>query len=364
MKLADDMQNSSKQRAARSGERTRQRRSTGRTTLRDVAAHLGISQISVSRYFQEPERLSAELRARIKEGVDALGYVPNLVAGGLASARSRVIGMVVPNISGPVFADTIQSFSDAVTARGYQLLLASSYFSESLEENAVRAFLGWSPAALVLESTHHSAATEEMIARAQIPVIEAWSFRPERGPEQIGFSQAEAGRLAARHLVERGYRRIAYVQTSVAGDLNALARRDGYSEVMREHGREPRVFMPTEAMPFNAGKQALEALTRGPEPADALIFANDNLAAGALLAAPGLGLRVPGDCALVGFGDFAFSSMLSPSLTTIRPPAGSIGSLAAERIFELLDGEEQGQSIERTRRLDELPCTLIERAST
>lgn len=358
------MPNSTKQVATRTDGRTRQRRSTGRTTLRDVAEYLGISQISVSRYFQEPERLSAELRARIKQGVDALGYVPNLVAGGLASARSRVIGMVVPNISGPVFADTIQSFSDAVSARGYQLLLASSYFSESLEENAVRAFLGWSPAALVIESTHHSAATEEMIARTQVPVIEAWSFRPERGPMQIGFSQTEAGCLAAHHLVERGYRRIVYVQTGVAGDINARVRCEGYVAVMREHGREPRVFVPTESMPFNAGKQAIEALTRGPEPADAFVFANDNLAAGALLYAPGLGLEVPRDCAIIGFGDFAFSSMLSPGLTTVRPPASAIGTLAARRIFELIDAEEQGQTIAQAQRIESLSCTLVERGST
>ncbi|MFM0210722.1 LacI family DNA-binding transcriptional regulator [Paraburkholderia sediminicola] len=364
MKKADDMLDLPKQTQAREDERVRHRRNTGRMTLRDVAEHLGISQISVSRYFQKPERLSGDLRERIGQAVDELGYVPNLVAGGLASATSSVIGMVIPNISGPIFAETIQTFSDAVTARGYQLLLASSYFSETLEENAVRAFLGWSPAALVLTSAHHSAATEEMIARAHIPIIEAWSFQADREPIQIGFSQADVGRLAARHLVERGYRRIAYALTSVAGDLHTLDRRDGYIEVMRELGREPLTFTPNATSPFHAGKQALEALAKCEQPADAIIFANDNLAAGALLAAPGMNISVPGDCAMIGFGGFALSEMMTPGLTSIRPPAGTIGLLAAERIFEVVESETPRQPIARDRRLNKLACELVEREST
>jgi LacI family gluconate utilization system Gnt-I transcriptional repressor len=364
MKAAKDMRDPTKQKPRLDDAGARRRRNTGRMTLRDVAGHLGISQISVSRYFQEPERLSEELRERIRSAVAELGYVPNLVAGGLASARSRVIGMVLPNISGPIFAETIQSFSDAVTARGYQLLLASSYFSAELEENAVRAFLGWSPAALVLTSYHHSAATEEMIARSSIPVIETWDFQPDRAPIQIGFSHVDVGRLAANYLVEKGYRRIAFVQNSVAGDISALDRRDGYIEVMRENGRKPWTFVPTEGLPFHAGRQALEALVNRRQPADAIIFANDNLASGALLAARRAGVDVPGKCAIIGFGDYAFSEMLSPSLTTIRPPAREIGERAAATIFRMVDQDESLTTDGDEGRLHALPCELIEREST
>jgi LacI family gluconate utilization system Gnt-I transcriptional repressor len=364
MKTADDMPDSTKHASRLDDAGIRRRRNTGRMTLRDVAGYLGISQISVSRYFQNPERLSEPLRERIQKAVVELGYVPNLVAGGLASARNRVIGMVLPNISGPIFADTIQSFSDAVAARNYQLLLASSYFSAELEENAVRAFLGWSPAALVLTSHHHSEATEEMISRASIPVIETWDFQPEREPIQIGFSHVEVGRVAAKYLVERGYQRIAYVQNSMAGDISALDRRDGYIEVMRELGRKAWTFVPTEALPFHAGRQALEALVKRRQPADAIIFANDNLASGALLAARRAGVDVPGQCAIVGFGDYAFSEMLSPSLTTIRPPARAIGLAAAERIFDMVERGESRLTADDDSRLVDLRCELMEREST
>lgn len=345
---------------------SRHRRNSGRVTLRDVANHLGVSQITVSRYFQEPARLSEALRERVARAVTELGYVPNLVAGGLASAHSRVIGMVIPNISGPIFAATIQSFSDAVTAHGYQLLLASSYFSAEQEESAVRGLLGWSPAALVLTSHFHTRGTEAMLARASVPLVETWDYQPRRKPWQVGFSHPEVGRMAARHLIERGYRRIAFVQNSAAGDFSAMERRDGYAEVMREHGREPRCFVPQEAQPAHAGREALFALIEGDAPADAIIFANDNLASGALLAAQRAGIAVPGRVALMGFGDYLFSEMLTPGLTTIRPPAREMGVLAAELIFARLDAE--GTSAEEKtpspRRPKPLTCELVVREST
>ncbi|NWB64533.1 LacI family DNA-binding transcriptional regulator, partial [Pseudomonas sp. F1002] len=121
-----------------SEDKPRKRRGAGRVTLNTVARQAGVSAITVSRYFNQPEQVSPERRERIAAVVAELGYVPNLVAGGLASARGRIVAMVIPNISGPIFANTIQGFSDTLSRHGYQLLLASSYFSAEQEENAVR----------------------------------------------------------------------------------------------------------------------------------------------------------------------------------------------------------------------------------
>lgn len=330
-------------------------------TLKDVARYAEVSAITVSRFFNQPDQVSPELRERIGMAVSELGYVPNLVAGGLASARSRVVAMVIPNISGPIFANTIQGFSDTLSAHGFQLLLASSYFSTDQEESAVRAFLGWSPAALVLTSRFHSEATEKMIAQADIPIIETWDYQPSRSPVQIGFSHVEVGVMGTRYLLERGYERIAFVQNSVAGDFSALERRDGYLETVQARGLPPRVFVPDAGLaPFEAGKQAMGTLMSGSQRPDAVFFANDNLAAGGLLASQRAGLAIPADCAILGFGDYAFAPMLLPSLTTIRPPALEIGVLAARRVLESLgvqacEGEPQ--------RLNLLDCELIQRES-
>ncbi len=337
----------------------RKRRGAGRVTLQAVARAAGVSAITVSRYFNQPESVSPERRERIAEVVAELGYVPNLVAGGLASARGRIVGMVIPNISGPIFADTIQGFSDTLSRHGYQLLLASSYFSTEQEENAVRAFLGWSPAALVLTSHFHSPATEKMLAEADIPLVETWDYRPERAPIQIGFSHHEVGVVATRYLHDKGYRRIAFVQNSAAGDFSALERRDGYSNTLKRLGGEPWVFAPDAGLaPFEAGKQAMLSLMEAQQRPDAILFANDNLAAGALLAGQRAGLKIPEDCAVMGFGDYPFAGMLMPGLTTVKPPALQMGVLAAERVLQQL-GVIEGEA----KPLNLLECLVIGRES-
>ena len=345
----------------------RKRRGSGRATIHDVARLAQVGSITVSRYFSEPGRVAAKRSARIAQAVKELSYVPNMVAGGLASAHGRMVGMVVPNISGPIFASTIQSVSDALNRHRYQLLLASSYFSAKQEESAVRAFLGWKPAALVVTGRFHSRATDKLLADAGIPVVETWDYQPRRKHIQVGYSNQAVGEQAARYLVAKGYRRIAFVQNSLAGDLSAVDRSDGYASVMREHGLQPRIYVPTAPAPFDAGKQAIEALVpftgARSECADAIIFANDNLAAGALLAGQRAGLDIPRQCAIVGFGDYAFSQLLLPSLTTIRPPGREIGEIAALRILEQLGVLPSCQDTTLNPRLNLLNCELIERES-
>ncbi|WP_373990223.1 LacI family DNA-binding transcriptional regulator [Duganella sp. BuS-21] len=342
----------------------RKRRGSGRATIHDVARLAEVGSITVSRYFTEPGRVAAARSARIAAAVKELGYVPNLAASGLASAHGRVVGMVIPNISGPIFAHTIQTFSDTLNRHGYQLLLASSYFSAKQEENAVRAFLGWKPAALAVVGRFHNRATEKLLSTAGIPVVETWDYQPRRKPIQVGYSNNAVGEQAARYLYAKGYRRIAFVLNSLKGDLSAVDRSDGYASVMRDHGLEPIIYAPTAEAPFDAGKQAIKALALSParraRPAEAIIFANDNLAAGALLAGQRAGLKIPQQCAIVGFGDYAFSPLLLPSLTTIRPPGREIGEIAALRILEqlgVLPASTQDS------RLNLLACELIERES-
>lgn len=333
------------------------RRRVERATLADVSALAGVSTITVSRFFNEPHRVGPDATARIQAAVEQLNYVPNLAAGGLASARNRVVAMVVPNISGPIFAPTLQALSDGLADQGLQLLLASSYFSVEAEERAVRAFLGWNPAALVLTSRYHSEATERLIASFTQPVIEIWDLAPGRGPLQIGFSHRQVGRDAATYLIGRGHRHIGFVHNSASGDLSAQERHAGYAEVMAEHGLRPWGHAPTEADPMQAGAQALGVLAaRKRNRPQALIFANDNLACGALLAGQRQGLKLPEDMAIFGFGDYAFADKLNPSLSTIRPPAQAIGAEAARIIRSLLAGESAPA-------LTELACALLARES-
>ncbi len=146
-----------------------------------------------------------------------------------------------------------------------------------------------------------------------------------------------------------------------AGDFSALQRRDGYAQTLRDAGLEPWFFVPTAgSAPFEAGKQAMQALIRREPRPDAIIFANDNLAASAVLAGQRAGLKLPEEMAIMGFGDYAFADMLLPSLTTLRPPSREIGEIAALRVLQHLGAIAVDGDVPR---LNLLHCELIARES-
>lgn len=338
----------------------RKRRSSGRARIHDVAALAGVSAITVSRFFNEPERVSPALRSRIAAAVERTGYVQNLVAGGLASARGKIVAAIIPNIANSIFADTIQGLGDTLAKFGFQLLLASSGYSMEREENALRAILGWSPAAIVLTGSFHTPAVEQLLRQANMPIVETWDFRPERPYLQVGFSHRAVGRDTTRYLYDKGYRNIVFVEGGVAEDFRALERAAGYEETMHALGLKPTVFKSTIATPLEAGKAALLELTGRTRKTDAIIFANDNLAAGAILEGLRSGLKIPERCAIAGFGDFSIADKLLPSLTTIRPPRYEIGTLTAQIILRSL-GESQDNDI--TAASTQLSYELVTRES-
>jgi len=201
-----------------------------------------------------------------------------------------------------------------------------------------------------------------MLARLAQPVIETWDFEPTRRPLQIGFSHHQVGRDAATYLADRGYRRIAFVH-NVVPDLSAHNRCAGFAQVMAERGLPAGEYRPQAATPMEGGAQALQAFTsKGRRRhADALFFANDNLAFGAVLAAQRLGVRIPQDVAVFGFGDYAMADRLMPSLSTIRPPAQAIGEVAARHILQLVGGDAQARAA--VPHATALGCDLIARES-
>jgi LacI family gluconate utilization system Gnt-I transcriptional repressor len=341
----------------------RKRRSAGRTKLHDVAALAGVSAMTVSRYFNSRETVGLDLQKRIASAIEKTGYVRNVFAGSLASARGKSIGMVIPHISGGVYAETVQGVSDTLRANHYQLLLATSNYSMEEEEAAVRAFLGWAPAAIVLtNSSKHSRKTLEMLATSGVPIVHTWSDKPKAKQINVGFSNINVGRDCVTYLHSRGYRRIVFVHPTFKEDLGANDRARGYTAMMEECGLTPAEFRSPLTTPLDAGRDAFETLTRGRHPADAIIFANDNLAAGALLYGAHKGIPIPSACAVMGFGDLSISDKLLPSLTTVRPPRYEIGRIAALRILESLHAAEN-ELVDRVQLNNDLRYEIVERES-
>lgn len=337
------------------------RRSHGRPTMQQVADAAGVTKITVSRYLRDPGLVAAETAARIDAALADTGYMPNKQAGMLASGRSHMVATIVPSIANSVFAETVQGLADGLQAAGYELLLAASNYSQEREAEQIRAVLGWRPDALAITGHHHTPAARELLRAAQAggtPIIELWDWQGE-GAEfaQVGFDHAEVGHAMARHLLARGCRRVAYVDTGVAEDFRAHERGAGFAA---EAGRRARVVRAGPGDPFDAGRAALATLAdaQGRPVVDGVAFANDHLAFGAMLEATARGWHVPQDLALLGFGDFPLGRHLGAGLTTVRPPRREIGEAAAQLIVQCLQHDHAlagGVA---------LPWTLIERGST
>jgi LacI family gluconate utilization system Gnt-I transcriptional repressor len=175
----------------------RSRRGSGAVTLHDVAKLAGVAPITASRALNTPSRCPPKCARKVADAVARTGYVPNRLAGGLASTRSRLVAAVVPTISGPVFLETVQSLTEALAERGYQLMLGQSGYSGSREDALLEAIIGRRPDGIVLTGIMHSAEGRRRLLAAGIPVVETWDLTPTPIDMLVGFSHVEVGRAVA-----------------------------------------------------------------------------------------------------------------------------------------------------------------------
>ena len=328
--------------AGASRHRGRSPRATGSVTLTDVARLAGVSPITVSRVVNRPGLVSPDTAAHVQDVIERTGYVPNLLAGGLASKRSRLVAALVPSITNGIFVEAVQAFTDRLWDAGYQVLLGLSGYPATREDALVAAVLSRRPDALYLTGINHSAATRKLLLNARIPVVETWDMTPTPIDMLVGFSHEAVGQAVARHLLARGHRAFGLVW---ADDARALARQRGF---MREVSGAPGVRVDVATVPapstLTLGRQGLATLLARGTPT-AVFCSSDLLAHGALEEARARGVAVPSGLALMGFGDLEFAEHTYPALSTVHVDRASIGRRAAELVLARIDGIAQGPSV-------------------
>ena len=333
----------------------RSRRGSGAVTLHDVARLAEVAPMTVSRALNTPERVSPEVLERVTAAVRRSGYVPNRLAGGLASARSRLVAAVVPTLSGPVFLETVQALTAALDDAGYQLMLGQSGYTESREDALLEAIIGRRPDGVVLTGILHSAEGRRRLLAANIPVVETWDLTPTPIDMLVGFSHERIGQAVAAFLHGRGRRRLAVV----AGDDDRARRRlAAFRDAARGLGLadvEP-VTVPAPTT-LRSGRDALGQLLARPGGVDAVFCSSDLLALGVLTEARVRGLAVPSQLAVVGFGDNEFAADLEPALTTVRIDGAAIGRQAARFVIDRAEGRPVVE------RIVDLGFSIVERAS-
>jgi len=319
------------------------RRGTGDTTLSDVARLAGVSAITVSRALKTPSIVAPATLTRIQDAVTRTGYVPNLIAGGLASNRSGLIAALVPTIAGSVFLDTVQALTDAFDEAGCQLMLGQSGYTGFREDALINAIVGRRPDGIVLTGIMHSPEGRRRLLASGIPVVETWDLTPTPIDMLVGFSHEKVGMEVADYLYAKGYRNPAIV---TADDYRAGLRRSGFEQRMRALGvTDPPVRVVPAPTTLRHGREGLSGLLASAGTVDVVFCSSDVLAHGVITEAHARGLKVPGNLAVMGFGDLAFAPFIHPALTTVHIDGVAIGRQAARFIIDRIEGRDIGERI-------------------
>ncbi|WP_111537920.1 LacI family DNA-binding transcriptional regulator [Palleronia aestuarii] len=306
--------------------------------MQEVGRIAGVSQVTVSRALSDPSKVSPETLAKIMGAVEATGFVPNAIAGALASRKSRLVSALVPSITNVVYSSMVRAFSERLRDHGYQILLSETGFDPEDEEATVVAHLSRRPDAIMLTGIQHSPQVRRLLLAAGIPVVELWDVSDSPIDLCVGFHHVDAARAAAEFAIDRGY---THAATVTAGDERARRRQGGFAE---RFGRNSAVPVPD----YDAGGPA--SIAAGREGFAALLAANDLrggviycssdiLAHGVLIEARSHGLTIPGDIAVIGFGDQEFARHLDPALTTVRIDLPKLGQAAADAVLSRINGQ-------------------------
>jgi len=324
-------------------------------TLKDVAERAGVSRSAVSRTYTEGASVSEKTRAKVEKAATALGYSPNALASSLTTGRTKLIGLVSNNFHNPIFLEVFDKFTKGLQARGLRPLLVN-LTDEVSPENSIRMLRAYSVDGVIVASSTLPASFAEGFKEAGVPVVHSFG-RQSASPKVnvLGIDNIEAGRMAAKTLIARGYKRLAFM----GGPEMATSTQDrlaGFAEIASANGAVSWSVSYASNYSFDAGRAEMLRLLES-TPAEAYFCGDDVLSIGALSAITDKGLRVPDDIGIIGLNDMEMAGWENINLTTIRNPISQIIASSIELIEASL--KDDGRYPEA--RL--FACTIVERGT-
>lgn len=307
--------------------------------MTDVAKAAGVSVMTVSRALKPGSNVASDTREHVLAVVARLGYVPDLLAGGLSSKKSGFVALLVPSLNNPHFAETVMGMKRVLEPAGMQVLLGFTNYQASEEERLVQWMLKRKPEAVVLTYDGHTPATRELLKTAGVPVIEIWEQPSKPIEHVVGFSNRKAARDMTRALLSQGYQRIGYLGESSDAHTRGDARRRGFMDAMKQAGLPSHRQIAYAPPPINMaqGREAFAALMHRWPDTEAVFCVSDPCAFGALTYCLARGWSVPGDVAIAGFGAFEISACSVPPISTLEVNALEIGEKTARLILQLCE---------------------------
>ncbi|MFK7751050.1 MAG: LacI family DNA-binding transcriptional regulator [Sedimentitalea sp.] len=302
-------------------------------TLRDVSEASGVSEMTVSRVLRNRGDVSDATRTKVLAAAQELGYVPNKIAGALASNRVNLVAVIIPSLSNMVFPEVLTGINQVLEDTELQPVVGVTDYMPEKEERVLYEMLSWRPSGVIIAGLEHTDAALAMLHAADIPVVEIMDTDGKPVDAMVGISHRRAGREMASAILKAGYRHIGFMGTKMPLDHRARKRFEGFTEALAKGGVE------IEDRDFYSGGSALakgremtqRMLERSPE-LDFLYYSNDMIGAGGLLYLLDQGIDVPGQIGLAGFNGVELLQGLPRKLATMDACRLDIGRKAAEII--------------------------------
>jgi LacI family gluconate utilization system Gnt-I transcriptional repressor len=332
-------------------------KSAGRPVrVEDVAREAGVSPITVSRALSSPDKVRPETRARVAEAVARTGYVVNSIASSLRSGRSSIVTVFAANLQNPHFAGAMQGALDAFEGSRFHLMFAQTGDAEELGASVIESTLPFRPAGVIFTGLVGNEQARAVLTRLGVPLVEMWGNADNPIDMMVGSSGFAGGRLMGEHFGAQGFRRIAYCgNTRERGN----ERLEGFIAGLAEHGTAPALVLPRSGTrSFSEGMAAVDEVLAALPDCDAMFFGTDLLAVGAVLRARHLGIEVPGQLALAGYGDLEFAEHIDPPLTSVHASDYQLGRHAGGMLLKRLTGQAVPELV------IQVPVSLEVRAST
>jgi LacI family gluconate utilization system Gnt-I transcriptional repressor len=308
-------------------------------TLRDVSEASGVSEMTVSRVLRNHGDVSPGTREKVLAAAKRLGYVPNRIAGALASSRVNLVAVIIPSLSNLVFPEVLSGISEALDGTGLQPVVGVTDYIPEREEAVLYEMLSWRPSGVIVAGLEHTGAARAMLAGAGVPIVEIMDTDGEAVDSVVGISHRRAGVEMARAIVAAGYRRIGFLGTNMPYDHRARKRMEGFEEGLSEAGLTlaGREFY-SGGSSLLKGREMTEAILKRLPDLDFLYYSNDMIGAGGLLWCLAHGIDVPGRVGLAGFNGVDLLDGLPRRLATMDAGRREIGRRAAGIILDRREG--------------------------
>jgi LacI family gluconate utilization system Gnt-I transcriptional repressor len=304
-------------------------------TLRDVSQASGVSEMTVSRVLRNRGDVSQNTRDKVLLVAKQLGYVPNKIAGALASQRVNLVAVIIPSLSNMVFPEVMTGISEVLETTDLQPVVGVTDYLPEKEERVLYEMLSWRPSGVIIAGLEHSETSAMMLKASGIPVVEIMDIDGSPVDAMVGISHRRAGREMEVSILKAGYRKIGFLGTKMPLDHRARKRFEGFTEALAKSGVEvtDQEFYSGGSALVKGREMTQELLRRNPN-LDFLYFSNDLIGAGGLLYLIEKGISIPNQIGLAGFNGVELLQGLPRQLATMDACRSEIGRKAAEMIVQ------------------------------